>query len=176
MATSKSISEAVGVRWRGGELRALPPCDRAVIGASAHGGTVLPDGQSRTAPAISRPRPGRGEPKRRDSMTTPLGRTRDGRRRGTVLTTGHEATVAAGAAIPCPFLRSAIERAVALWRHGPGAGEGAPAAREALVTLAEAVYQRRRGQAGPSLASATTPVGRQLLGLLGAAALDERTA
>src|SRR6266852_664865 len=178
MATSKSISEAVGVRWRGGEFRALPPCDRAVIGASVHGGTVLPDGQSRTAPAISRPRPGRGEPKRRDRMTTPLGRTRDPdsalaeRTWGPVPTSARGGAVAASTAIPCPFLRSAIERAAALWRHRAGEGE----ARDALVTLAQAVYQRRRGEASPALGFAAAPVGRQLLELLRAAALDERTA
>jgi signal transduction histidine kinase len=116
-------------------------------------------------------------------MTVPLGRTREGPdgvfaepTRGTAPAIGREARGAVGAAIPCPFLRRTIERAAALWRYRPGAGEEAIAARDALVTLAEAVYQRRCGGAGSSLGFAATPVGRQLLELLRAAALEERTA
>jgi len=76
----------------------------------------------------------------------------------------------------CPFLRSTIERADALFRRALGEGEGTTAARDALVTLAEAVNERRRGEASSSRAFAATPMGRQLLELLRAAALDERTA
>jgi signal transduction histidine kinase len=119
-------------------------------------------------------------------MTVPLGRTRNApdsvfaeRTRGPASTLEREGAVAVGAvgtAVPCPFLRQTIEHAAALWRQRPSAGDGTTGAREALVTLAGAVYRRRRGEASSSLGLAATPVGRQLLELLRAAALDERTA
>ncbi len=113
----------------------------------------------------------------------PLGQTREApdsalaeRAWGTAPTTGRQGAVAVSTAMSCPFLRSTIERADALFRRALGEGEGTTAARDALVTLAEAVNERRRGEASSSRAFAATPMGRQLLELLRAAALDERTA
>jgi len=113
----------------------------------------------------------------------PLGQTREApdsalaeRAWGTAPTTGRQGAVAVSTAMSCPFLRSTIERADALFRRALGEGEGTTAARDALVTLAEAVNERRRGEASSSRGFAATPMGRQLLELLRAAALDERTA
>ena len=113
----------------------------------------------------------------------PLGQTREApdsalaeRAWGTAPTTGRQGAVAVSTAMSCPFLRSTIERADALFRRALGEGEGTTAARDALVTLAETVHERRRGEASSSRGFAATPMGRQLLELLRAAALDERTA